>query len=490
MLTYALDQRGDLSLYEYLYRCIRDDILSGKIAEGEKMPSKRAFAKNLGVSTITVESAYAQLSAEGYLRAVPRSGYYAASIGSAGPVMRDPGAGEGTVPGTGREKRGEAAGRTAQAGAAASEAAPPAIDLASGRPGPELFPFALWARLMREVLSLRQEELMAGMPGIGALPLREALARYLLEYQGMRTDPDQIVIGAGTEYLYGMLILLLGQERLYALEDPGYRKISMVYGSHGIKTAYIPVREDGVDIGALRLSGADILHISPSHQFPTGVTTPIGRRRELLAWAQEKEERYIIEDDYDGEFRLSGRPIPSLWSIDRADRVIYMNTFTKSLASTIRISYMVLPAPLAARLRENLWFYACTVSAFEQYTLAAFIERGYFDKHINRMRNEYRQRRDVLLEALRRELPRNKVRVHNENAGLHFLLEVETQMSEEEMTRRAAAEGVRILGLSAYLHGYGAEPGSRVMVVNYSGLGDAQCREAAKALRRAWMPGE
>lgn len=470
MLTYSFEDMGNDSLYEYLYKCIRRDILSGRIKAGEKLPSKRSFAKNLGVSTITVENAYAQLQAEGYLYSVPKSGYYAAEIKQ---YLLTP-----------SEAGGEEE-RKAASGIPVSLPEECLVDLVNSRVNPKQFPFTIWARLLREVLSEKREALMTKAPGAGVWELRQAIADYLLEYQGMQVQAGQIIIGAGTEYLYSLIIQLLGQDKVYALEDPGYVKAAEIYRSYGVKTAYIPMDESGVCINELRKNQADIVHISPSHHYPTGVTTPIGRRYELLAWANEEKERYILEDDYDCEFRLAGRPIPCLQSIDRQGKVIYMNTFTKSLTPTIRISYMVLPEKLMQRFEERLGFYACTVSNFEQYTLAEFIARGYFEKHINRMRNYYRGKRDELLKAIEEKLPADKVRISDSDAGLHFLMEVRTELPDEQLVRQAAGAGIRVACLSQY---YYRSPGNlHKVVVNYSGLEKEQMQQMADRLCAAWF---
>lgn len=475
MLTYSFEKMGNESLYEYLYKCIRRDILSGRISAGEKLPSKRSFAKNLGVSTITVENAYAQLVAEGYLYSIPKSGYYVAEINSRLLTPADPE--------TEEEKNREPDDKAVKG--AVEKAGSETIDLVNSRVNPRQFPFTIWARLMREVLAQEREALMTKAPGVGVRALRQAIAEYLLEYQGMRVRADQIIVGAGTEYLYSLIIQLLGQNKVYALEDPGYVKASEIYRSYGVKTAYISMDESGVCVEELREKQADIVHISPSHHYPTGVTTPIGRRYELLAWANEKKERYILEDDYDCEFRLAGRPIPSLQSIDRQGKVIYMNTFTKSLTPTIRISYMVLPERLMERFQEKLGFYACTVSNFEQYTLAEFIGRGYFEKHINRMRNDYRGKRDELLKAIRERLPADRVRIYDADAGLHFLMEVSTGLTDRELVHRAQEEGIQIACLSQYYH---SPPGDlHKVVVNYSGLEKEQIRKLTEGLCRAWF---
>ena len=246
--------------------------------------------------------------------------------------------------------------------------------------------------------------------------------------------------------------------------------------------------KEGIDPKALEKSGADILHISPSHHFPTGIVTPIARRYTLLDWAAQSENRYIIEDDYDSEFRLTGKPIPALQSIDSADRVIYMNTFSKSLASTIRISYMVLPTALAEAFYKNLGFYACTVSNLEQYTLAKFISEGYFEKHINRMRKSYRTRRTEI-RAILENCP-GRFAILEQEAGLHFLLRLETPLSDEEIVKIWAEQGIRVRPLSGFYHGEVPEKAAHCLVISYASLpGDrleALAEALSKSFKRIW----
>lgn len=525
MLTYSFRDMGNDSLYEYLYKCIRRDILEGKIAAGEKLPSKRSFAKNLGISVITVENAYAQLVAEGYIYSVPKSGYYAAEIRK---NLLTPENKDGDPSGDRKRERGSGSSQNredfdrrirdrenpgGEVNSASGQNDGIQIDLVRSRTDPKQFPFTIWARLLREVLSEKREVLMNNAPGAGIWELRRAIAGYLLQYQNMQVSEEQIIIGAGTEYLYSLLIQLLGQDKTYALEDPGYTKLAKIYGNQLVKTVFIPMDEKGVSVQRLRDSGADVMHISPSHHYPTGITTPIGRRYELLSWANEKEGRYILEDDYDCEFRMAGRPIPSLQSIDQLGRVIYMNTFTKSLTSTIRISYMVLPWELLDRFQEKLGFYSCTVSNFEQYTLAQFISGGYFEKHINRMRNYYREKRDELLKTIQESPLGEKVSILGADAGLHFLMQVDTQLTDGELIKRAGEAGVRLSCLSGYYHCSETEPLTEQqqpqnkkgilgeqqgifrpkeqrdhhVLVNYSGLDIRQMEALPEALYRAWF---
>lgn len=461
MLTYSFENLEGESLYIHLYRCIRDDIVSGEIAPGTKLPSKRSFAENLGVSVITVENAYAQLISEGYLYAVPRKGFFAAAL-----------------------ERGPARETEEATPAALPDAPKYFADFSSNRTDPDNFPFATWAKLMRGTISRQSAEVMTNAPCGGVPALRQAIAAHLHAFRGIQADPDRIIVGAGTEYLYGLLIQLLGFDKTYALEDPGYRKIAQIYESYGVDYRFIPMDGDGVRPGALRESGADILHISPSHHFPTGIVTPAARRYALLRWAQANPLRYIIEDDYDSEFRLTGRPIPALQSIDESGCVIYMNTFTKSLASTIRISYMVLPAALAERFYAQLGFYACTVSNLEQYTLANFIAQGHLEKHINRMRNRYKQKKDRILAEMERCGLFRVAETEGAESGLHFLLHVHTGESPQAIERRARENGLRVTCLSDYCHAVPANP-EPALVIGYSSIPDARIPEAVRRLARA-----
>lgn len=461
MLTYSFVDLGSDSLYEHLYKCIKNDIMSGQLKSGDKLPSKRSFAKNLDISTITVENAYAQLMAEGYIYSLPKRGYFVSEVK------------------TFSEKQPE---RVSELPERPKEETCFA-DFISNRTSHANFPFSIWAKLTREVLAGEDSTLLLPPPAGGIMELRKAIADHLYQFRGIDVSPEQIIIGAGTEYLYGLLIQLFGNEAVYAIEDPGYQKIAQIYTSHGMGLCYIPMDEGGVCTGVLEDSGADILHLSPSHHFPTGRVTPISRRYELLGWASKSDGRYIIEDDYDSEFRLLGRPIPALQSIDVMDKVIYMNTFSKSLSSTIRISYMVLPQKLLKQFYEKLGFYSCTVSNFEQYTLARFISGGYFEKHINRMRNYYRNQRDILLESIRKSPLAGKIKIKEENSGLHFLMELQTEMPDDLLEEKAGRMGLRISCLSAYYH-QPEQAKQHVLVLNYSGIDREKMAEAIEILER------
>lgn len=433
MLTYSLSDTGTDSLYLYLYKCIKKDILNGVLPSGTKLPSKRSFAKNLGVSNITVENSYALLQSEGYIFSLPKRGFFVSDL----PLP----AARGTLlapPPLQTEKP--------------STLPPVFADFVNNHTIPESFPFSIWAKLLRETISLKSNELMTNPPCGGIFELRDAICAHLKQFRGMEIRPEQVIIGAGTDYLYSMLILLLGRDKTYAVENPGYTKIEKVYRTNGVACRFVNMDAFGIKIEELNRQDADIAHISPSHHYPTGIVTPVSRRYELLGWAAARPNRYIIEDDYDSEFRFAARPMPTLQSIDAMEKVIYMNTFTKSLASTIRISYMVLPPHLLRRFLEELSFYSGTVSNFEQYTLAKFIRDGYFEKHINRMRNYYRTVRDALLAEIENSALAACCTIAEESAGLHFILRIHTPLTEQELIRSARMHGLHLSCLSEYYH--------------------------------------
>lgn len=471
MLTYSFENIGKTSLYEHLYNCIKNDIMTGLLKNGSKLPSKRSFAKNLGISSITVENAYAQLIAEGYIYSIPKKGYYVSDVSQilTMPASTAAAAFSNTA---NTDKFNSTTGNNAVSLASDSSADSQTAyfaDLASNYANRDNFPFYTWAKLMKEVMADSASDLLTPSPAAGIYELRSAISRHLTAFRGMQVSPEQIIIGAGTEYLYSLLIQLLGREKTFAVEDPGYRKISLIYESNNVNCIFLPVTNEGIDTKVLDESQADIIHISPSHHYPTGIVTPVAKRYELLGWAAKSTDRYIIEDDYDSEFRLLGKPIPSLQSIDMSGKVIYINTFTKTLTPTIRISYMVLPKSLLELFNRKLSFYSCTVSNFEQYTLARFIETGHFEKYINRMRIFYKKQRNFLIDAINSSELSNLVKIHEADAGLHFLLEVKTHLSDEELIKKARKNGLRIVCLSQYYHNT-ENAVFHTLIVNYSSI--------------------
>lgn len=508
MITYSFSEIGSKTLYQHLYYCLKKDITSGVLKENERLPSKRSFAKNLGVSVITVENAYAQLLAEGYIYSIPKKGFFVEAIPDVMKMRYQ------EIPAAQEERLSPQRGILGTGGAAvlgrdntiavsersdmamiSGKSDTPAIlaDFASNRNHPNHFPFSVWARLSKETMARDPHALMTPSPANGVYELRYTICQHLSAFRGMKVEPSQVIIGAGTEYLYSLLIQLLGYDKIYAIENPGYKKLYQIYKSHGVICRAIPMDEKGVSMERLLESDTDVLHISPAHHFPTGIVTQIGRRYELLTWASASARRYIIEDDFDSEFRMVGRSIPMLQSIDMQGKVVYMNTFSKSLSSTIRISYMILPPELAERFHERLGFYSCTVSTFDQFTLAGFIEGGYFEKHINRMRTYYKNLQKRLIEHIKNGPAASRAAIAEEEAGLHFLLKLKTSLTDWEMVEKAKGMGYRVLTLSECYIEDGAETreetaaigraksdntnaakDSHTLVINYSGMEEAQ----------------
>lgn len=354
MLTYRIDERGTKPRYQFLYEKIKEDILKGTLPPGSRLPSKRALAEHNGVSVITVEYAYRLLTDEGYAEARERSGYFVCDLAR------------------------PAVGRPAVVPIFDEEVAPPAeID----------FPFSTLCKITRQVMNKYGEALLVKPEHNGCAILRNAISEYLLRYRGMLAPPERIVIGSGAEYLYMMIVQLLGRDRLYGIEDPSYEKIRQVYLASGARCEMLEMDRNGIASAALSRTAADVLHVTPYHSFPSGITAPAAKRLEYLKWAQERNG-IVIEDDFDSEFAPLGRPVETVFSMDHSDCVIYLNTFSKTLAPSMRMGYMILPQRLTEVYRGQLGFYSCTVPVFDQYVLAEFISGGYFERRLGRMRRK------------------------------------------------------------------------------------------------------
>lgn len=521
MLSYDMGERGNASRYDYLYRCIRHDIAHGNILPDEKLPSKRALARNLGVSVITVEAAYAQLIAEGYVRAEERRGYFACELspvargGRQGGARNRGNARTGGVSGGAAGQRGfafeGATGRHAaspDSDAAQSPAASPARRLASlrfpahtlgdspfsdsagdpmafvpssGAAATALFPYQTWARVMRRTLTEESSATLAQAAlGAGSPRLRRAIAAYLREYRGMDVPAECIVVAAGSQTLYQLIIQLLGRERAFAIESPGYPLLERMYDAQGARCASVPLAAGGIDVAALSESGASVAHVMPAHQFPTGVVMSAAHRRDLLNWSRMDAARafssdgprgrFIIEDDYDAEFRMSGRPIAPLASVDVAGRVIYLNSFTKSLGAAFRIAYMALPEDLAAQFELKLGFYSNTVSPLEQLALARFIEQGHYERHVNRLRTHVKRLQDGLVGRVRESSLAQEVAFEGLDRGLCFSMRVR-KGTQDRVVGALQAAGVQLAFLGkGPLAWSDAQAGESVFALNCESL--------------------
>ena len=466
MLTYELNKAPGLPLYEALYRAIRQDILSGRLQPGCKLPSKRTLAENLKVSKITVEGAYDQLLSEGYISSREKVGYFVESgwqtAQNSENILCKP-----TNPPTKTDKNSPQSDRF------------PLLDLTAN--GPAKFPFTVWNRLQRQVMQEFSHQLLQSAPNRGFPAVRRAIADHLRQFRGMTVDPENILIGAGTDFLYNLLIQLLGRDKIYAVEEPGYGKIRKIYAAGGVTCIGAVMDSQGVLPEAL--TDAQVLHISPSHHFPTGIITGGTRRQALLQWARAAADRWIIEDDYDTEFRFHAHPLAAMQTMD-PQRVIYMNSFSKTLAPSIRISYAVLPTELMERFRRELGFYSCTVPGFTQYTLAHFLSEGHFEKHINRMRKFYKTRRNRVVSAITGCKQARKMHILEQNAGLHFLLRVDTGLSDDALTAAFRDAGIRVHSLGSYYHDGSPPAYTHTLIINYSGLSDGDVQALDTALNR------
>lgn len=363
-MNYTIARNEPQPAYLQLYRQIRDDIVREVYPCHSKLPSKRTVAEELGISTVTVEHAYALLCDEGYVEARERSGYFV--------VFRadDGFAGAGSAPAPLPHTPVHPAG-TASA-----------------------FPYSLLAKTMRRVLSEYGEAILQKSPNAGCSELREALRQYLARSRGIQVDTGQIVIGSGAEYLYSLIVELLGRNRRYAIESPSYQKIEQVYRAADVRYTMLPLGRDGIDSAALAAADADVLHLSPYRSFPSGVTASASKRHEYIRWAAERR-RYLVEDDFESEFSVSKKPEETLFTHTERDNVIYMNTFSKTISPALRVGYMVLPKHLVGVFEEKLGFYSCTVPTFEQLVLSELIANGDFERQINRVRRQKRKSADA-----------------------------------------------------------------------------------------------
>ena len=408
MLTYAMDHRDEKSKYYYLYSSIKEDILSGTLKKNEKLPSKRSLAEHLGVSLITIENAYQMLKDEGYIESRERSGYYVTELKLLGKRVR-----------VGSELELLEKGQRKQLHLLSDERELQKSEwnqkVKTHIQEDVLFPESVYFKTVRSVLAEYGNELLVKSPNEGCAVLRNAIAKYLLRYRGIFAQPAQIIIGSGAEHLYSTVVRMFGNSRIYGLEDPSYQQIRMVYEGMGAKCEMLKMGKEGILSTELEKTKADILHVTPFHSYPSGVTATVKKRQEYLAWAKTPSnsalygemtsvdgghggmnlnssssgaERLIIEDDFDSEFFMPGKPIDTLYMSDDGQNVIYMNTFSKSLSPSIRIGYMILPEKYLSLYQESVGMFSCTVPVLDQYVLAEFIDKGHFEQHLSRVRRQ------------------------------------------------------------------------------------------------------
>lgn len=461
-----LEQKSGKTLYEQIYEHIREEIRKGNLLQDERLPSARFLSEYLQVSRTTVDMAYSQLVAEGYLVAKPKSGYFVGDVRE----LYNTGV---------TDARGQAEpSREAEGLGQRYDFSPNAIDMSQ-------FPYATWKKITKNIMVDARSHMFALGEPQGDIELRRTICRYLHGSRGVNCDPEQIIIGAGNDFLLLLLEKILGRHIHVAMENPTYIRAYKIFRSFAYPISLIPIDDKGIRADQLEDSGAKLAYVMPSRQYPTGISMPIGRRMELLRWADREEDRYLIEDDYDSEFRYKGKPLPSLQASDGRGRVIYIGTFSKAIAPAIRVSYMVLPYPLLERYRRECSFFSSTVSRIDQTILNEFISDGYFERYLNKMRKLYRTKHDFLLGELR-EFERDFT-LSGENAGLHVLLTDKRGRREAALEQAAAEADVKVYGMGAFRMEEEQTKGPAAMILGYGGLTQEAIREGILALKKVWL---
>lgn len=466
-LTIELRTDSDKCLYEQIYDYIKAEIRDGKLLAGERLPSTRSLAEYLQVARSTVEYAYEQLLSEGYIESRPYRGYFVCAMEE---LFRMEEPGKPSV----REQ--ESPDQAPPGEVWEYNFSPHEIDMSG-------FPFGVWKRITKNILTYGNSDLFARGEAQGDYDLRETISRYLHSSRGVNCRPEQIIVGAGNDYLLMLLEKILGRHVRIAMENPTYIRTYRIFQSFAYDIVTVDMDENGMRPDRLTQENVRAAYVMPSHQFPMGTVMPIGRRMELLKWAAGAPDRYLIEDDYDSEFRYYGKPIPALLASDKQGKVIYIGTFSKAIAPAIRISFMVLPRPLLERYRAGCSFYSCTVSRIDQRILNEFIRDGYFERHLNKMRKIYRAKQELLLRCL--EPFKREYTISGENTGLHLILIAKGDVTEAELLEKAEREGVKVYGLSESM----VEESSRkaTVLIGFGGLTREQIAEGMERLQRVWL---
>jgi Transcriptional regulators containing a DNA-binding HTH domain and an aminotransferase domain (MocR family) and their eukaryotic orthologs len=461
MITIPFKNKGAF-LYVEIYEYLKREITDGNLKFGEKLPSKRSLASHLSVSVNTVDAAYGQLVAEGYLESSPKRGYFVCQIDTY--LLKQ------------NNHVSEKKIKKPETRSVKIDFSPNAIDQ-------RIFPYEAFRKIFKVTFN-EYDSCLLNKPDLqGELELRKALVELLYRSRGVRCNEDQIIIGSGTSHLLQILGLLWGKNKSVVLENPVYLKAYHIFEKMGNPVISIDIDEKGIQIEPMKKFSDVAVYVTPSHQFPLGMSMPIDRRIRLLNFANQDQGNYIIEDDYDSEFRYNEKPLPSLQSIDNNGKVIYIGTFSKSIAPSFRISYMVLPEALLKAYLEIADAISSPVSSLEQKMIGAFISDGVFEKHVNKMRKVYKGKRIVLMNALKQW--GDRVKITGENAGHHLLVQLDNGLTEEAMYTRALAQGVRVYPVSPYFI-HGAENYKSMVLLGYGSLTDKQIYSGIGILKEAW----
>ncbi|MCD4827555.1 MAG: PLP-dependent aminotransferase family protein [Acholeplasmataceae bacterium] len=439
-------------IYLEIYNHLKTMILSDVFNQDDRLPSKRKLAAHFHVSQMTIHKAYQELIDEGYVYTIEKKGYYVAEkilLSMDNKIYKDVDIDD-------------------------IEIKKYAYDFNTSHVDTNYFPHQIWAKLSREVLSEHKKTMLNEIDYLGLYDLRVEIAKHLDMYRGMNIHQNQIIIGSSSTQLLNLLIELLGRDKTYGIEDPTYPKIFHLFKTLEIKTNLIKLDQFGLSSQTLEASDTDIIHIVSSHQYPTGITMPIQRRVELLNWSYKNKDRYIIEDDYDSEFKYQGRPIPALQGLDKGEKVIYMNTFSKSLAPSFRVAYLVLPIHLMKRFNKVMQYHRCTVPNVEQYILYKFMKELHFTRHLHKMMKVYREKLDLIFELIKKY---NHIHIKNYESGLHFVLSFESRFSEQHILNQLKSKSINVYGMSSFKHSQTKPNHTIELVIGYSGLSKTQIKE-------------
>ncbi|MCL2253778.1 MAG: PLP-dependent aminotransferase family protein [Lachnospiraceae bacterium] len=458
-LIIVLKSDSGICLYHQIYEYIKNEIQKGKLKENEKLPSTRSLADFLQVARSTVNLSYEQLLSEGYIEARPQSGYYVCRLENLIEIV--------PVQSAKLEKAVPAEQKFSL------DFSPNAIDMKE-------FPYNSWKRINKSILTDANSEMFSLGAPQGDEELRETICDYIYAARGIKCAAEQIIIGAGNDYLLLLLEKILGRNKVIAMENPTYQRAYRIFKTFDYEVAAISMDEAGMIPKMLWESDADIAYVMPSHQYPSGITMPIGRQTEILKWACDKENRYIIEDDYDSFFRYRGRPVPAFQSVDEYGKIIYISTFSKVIAPAIRISFMILPESLLHVYRANYSFYSSSVSRIDQRILNEFISKGYFARYLNKMRKIYRDKHDLLLREL--EPVKNIFEITGTNAGLHIILKpkYKCKMSSRSIIDRMGQHGIRIYDINDFMIANKAESKNAAILFGYAALSHDEIIEGVK----------
>lgn len=426
MLIVALDVSKKEPLYEQIYNAIKEEIVTGALPFGARLPSARRLAKHLDVSRNTVDTAYAQLCAEGYIESKPKRGFFVCQVEELAelhiPVKIDDEEDENCqeeIP---------------------YDFSPAGVDM-------EQFPYHIWRKLLKEIMIDDNSELFQKGHFQGDLELRKAIMYYLRQSRGVHVHASQIVVAAGMENLLFLLHQIMGEKVSIGIENPVYKNAYSILKELNFTIHPIPMDESGMCVDHLERTDANLAYVTPAHQYPTGVIMPVGRRSQLLRWAKKDKDRYIIEDDYDSEFRYHGKPIPAMQGLDDGENVIYTGTFSKAIAPAIRASYMVLPKKLVKQYQKIGQTFSCAVSRIDQKVLTMFLTEGHFERHLNRMRNIYKEKHDLLITELKKIDP--DIEIYGYGAGAHIIVRLPVR-DPKTFEKKLKQKGVMIYPLSWY----------------------------------------